>query len=61
MKTIQLSEKEVRALTALLMDWRAACSSGCAFPEMQKSKKGCERCDYPKAITAIEEKLGFFE
>jgi len=61
MKTLELTEKEERALKEVLMCWKEACSSGCAFPEMQKSKKGCERCDYPKAITAIEEKLGFFE
>ena len=61
MKTIQLTEKEERALTELLMHSREACSSGCVFPEMQTSKKDCDKCDYPKLIASIEDKLGLYE
>jgi Holliday junction resolvase RusA-like endonuclease len=61
MKTIQLSKNEERALKALLMRSRVACSSGCAFPEMQKSKKDCDKCNYPKAIEDVMEKLGMYE
>jgi len=61
MKNITLSELEVRALQSLLVRWKEACSCGCAFPEMQKSKKGCEKCDYPKAIADIEDKLGMYD
>jgi len=61
MKIIELSEVEVRALKALLIRSDAACSSTCAFPEMKKSKKDCDRCDYPEAIGNIEEKLGMYD
>ena len=61
MVTLTLSDKEARALKELLVYSNSACSSGCAFPEMQKSRKGCEKCDYPKAIANIEEKLGMYD
>lgn len=61
MKILELTAKEERALKEALRCWKEACSCGCAFPEMQKSKKGCERCDYPKAITDIEAKLGLYD
>lgn len=60
MTTLELSDKEVRALKELLVYSKEACSSGCAFSEMQKSKKDCDKCDYPKAIANIEEKLGMY-
>lgn len=58
MTTLKLTDNEVRALSGLLVYATEACSSGCVFPEMQKSKKGCEKCNYLLAIASIEAKLG---
>lgn len=55
MKTIKLTAKEIRALKEQL--WANACSSGCAFSEMQRSRKDCDECDFPKLIRSIEEKI----
>lgn len=55
MKTIKLSKKEIRALREQLSV--NACSSGCAFEEMQMSKKDCDECEFPELIRSIEEKI----
>lgn len=56
MKTIKLTSKEIRALKEQLN--ANACSSGCAFEEMQNSKKSCDECDFRASILSIIEKLG---
>lgn len=61
MVKLELSDKEARALKELLTYSNSACSSGCAFSEMQKSRKGCDKCDYPKAIANVAEKLGMYD
>lgn len=55
MKTITLTAKEIRALKEQLT--ANACSSCCAFPEMQKSRKDCDECEFPVLIASIEEKI----
>lgn len=55
MKIIKLTKKEIRALNEQLT--ANACSSGCAFKEMQRSRKDCDECDFPKLINSIENKL----
>ena len=55
MKTIKLTKKEIRALLEQLD--ANACSSGCAFSEMQRSKKDCDECEFPRLISSIREKI----
>ena len=55
MKTIKLTAKEIRALEQQLH--ANPCSSGCAFPEMQNSRKDCDECEFPKLISSIREKI----
>lgn len=61
MKNIELTKIEERALLELLSHRYAPCSSGCIFPEMQESKKNCDKCDYAKAIDGVANKMGLFE
>ena len=55
MKTIKLTASEIRTLECFL--WSNPCSSGCAYPEMQKSKKSCDECKLTKDLYSILEKL----
>lgn len=55
MQTIKLTNKEIRALTEQL--YANACSSGCAFEEMEDSKKDCDECEFPKLLRSIEDKI----
>ena len=55
MKTIKLTTGEIRSLKCFL--YSNPCSSGCAYPEMQKSKKDCEECKLTNDIYSIMAKL----
>lgn len=55
MKTIKLTAKEIRALKEQLD--ANACSSGCAFEEMQRSRKNCDECEFPQLIESIIKKI----
>ena len=55
MKTIKLSAKEIRALNEQL--YANACSSCCAFKEMQNSRKDCDECEFPALIESIRNKI----
>ena len=55
MKTIKLTTGEIRSLKCFL--YSNPCSSGCAYPEMQKSKKDCEECKLTKDMHSIMAKL----
>lgn len=55
MKTIKLTDKEIRALGEYLS--ANPCTCACAYTEMQKSTKSCEECDLTKARDSILEKL----
>jgi hypothetical protein len=55
MITLKLTKQEERALQALL--WCNPCRSGCAWEEMEKSKKDCDECILSKAIQSIQDKL----
>lgn len=56
MKSILLSENEIRALLCLIQDSNA-CSSTCAYNEMITSDKECDECDYNEGIRCVCEKL----
>ncbi|MCC0642224.1 MULTISPECIES: hypothetical protein [unclassified Clostridioides] len=56
MKTIKLTQKEIRAIDAYLSS--NPCRSGCAYDEMQNSKKDCNKCKLEDAKISILEKLG---
>ena len=55
MKTIELTASEIRTLECFL--YSNPCSNGCAYPEMQRSKKDCEECKLTKDMYSIMEKL----
>lgn len=55
MKIIKLTKEEIKALNKQL--YANACRSGCAFEEMQTSKKSCKECDFTKHISSIFEKI----
>jgi len=60
MKTIELTDTEIRALDEVL--WTNPCESGCAFQEMQNKKNmNCEECKLTKALNSIADKLGLNE
>lgn len=59
MKTIKLTNKEVRALKYQIE--ANACRSCCAFEEMQNSKKDCDECEFPNLIYGIGIKLGLYK
>ncbi len=53
---ISLNENEERALSEIL--WSvSACSSGCCYEEMEKSKKDCDECPFTEAIWSLREKV----
>lgn len=55
MKTLQLTSKELRALKEIL--FANPCNSGCAYEEMQNSKKDCDNCEFTKSIHSILDKI----
>lgn len=55
MKTVKLTASEIRTLECFLRD--NPCSSGCAYPEMQNSRKDCDECKLTKDKYSIMEKL----
>ena len=55
MITLTLTKQEQRALESLL--WCNPCRSGCAWEEMEKSKKECFDCPLTNAIYSIQDKL----
>lgn len=59
MKTIKLTASEIRSLYCFL--WSNPCSNGCAYPEMQKSRKSCDECKLIKDKHSITEKLDLIE
>lgn len=55
LKTIKLTASEIRTLKYFL--YSNPCSSGCAYPEMQSSKKDCAKCKLRKDMYSIMTKL----
>ena len=55
MKTIKLKASEIRSLEHYL--YSNPCEAGCAYPEMNNSKKSCEECKLNKDRQSIMEKL----
>ena len=55
MKTIELTTDEIRTLKCFL--YSNPCVSGCAYPEMQRSKKDCAECKLTKDMYSIIAKL----
>ena len=55
MKTIKLTASEIRTLERFL--WANPCLNGCAYPEMQNSKKSCDECKLTKDKYSIIEKI----
>jgi hypothetical protein len=55
MKNIKLSNDEIRAIDTFL--WANPCRSGCAYSEMQNSKKDCDECKLMKSRKSVLEKL----
>lgn len=55
MKTIKLTQNEIRAIDVYISS--NPCRSGCAYDEMQNSKKNCDRCKLESARISILEKL----
>lgn len=55
MKTIKLTASEIRTLERFL--WVNPCLNGCAYPEMQNSKKSCDECKLTKDKYSMIEKL----
>lgn len=55
MKTIKLTHNEIRAIDTY-MSLNPYCS-GCAYDEMQNSKKNCDKCKLGSARISILEKL----
>lgn len=58
---LELDSKERRALEALLLHSESVCRSGCVYPEMQTSKKGCDACQFVNDVNSIMNKLGMNE
>lgn len=59
MKTVKLTASEIRTLDCFL--WSNPCSMGCAYPEMQKSRKSCDECKLTKDKYSIMKKLDLIE
>ena len=58
MMNILLNKNEERAFSELL--WGiSACSSGCYYEEMEKSKKDCDECPFTEAIWSLREKVRY--
>lgn len=55
MKTVKLTASEIRSLFYYLES--NPCESGCAYPEMNNSRKSCEECKLQKDRNSILEKL----
>ncbi len=55
MKIIKLTQKEIRAIDTYMSS--NPCHSGCAYGEMQNSKKDCDECKLEDAKISILEKL----
>ena len=56
MKTIKITAKEERLLEELL--WCNPCNSGCAYREMNSSRKSCDECELTKSKNSLMKKLG---
>lgn len=56
MKILHFTNKELKALTELIYNGNG-CSSACAYPEMQNSKKDCDECEYLKSISSVINKI----
>lgn len=64
---VKLTDNEYEALTELLWNSQSCCRSGCVWDKCaEKAAKiknedkryhYCDRCDFTKAITGLEEKL----
>ena len=52
---ISLTENEERALSEILRSV-SACSSGCAYEEMEKSNEDCDECPFTEAIWSLRKK-----
>lgn len=59
MKTVKLTSNEIRAIESYLI-YGNPCSRGCAYPEMNRSRKDCKDCMLEKARISISEKLGVY-
>lgn len=57
MKTIKLTNKELRALSSALYGSHKCCASGCVYPEMQRSRKDCDECEFTLSIHSIIAKI----
>ena len=57
MKNIKFSKEEIRALKVMLDT--NTCRSGCAFSEMQNSKKDCDDCELTKLKISISKKIDY--
>lgn len=55
MKIVELNQNEIRAINTYMSS--NPCRSGCAYDEMQNSKKDCDKCELEKAKISILEKL----
>ena len=55
MKTVTFTANEIRALQLFL--WCNPCKGGCAYEEMQSSKRDCDNCKLNEAIHSLTEKL----
>lgn len=55
---LTLNKSDRRALNLLLMHSESVCRSGCVYPEMQTSKKGCNSCPFVSDVNNIMNKLG---
>lgn len=55
MKKITLTASEIRTLEHYL--YANPCEAGCAYPEMNNSRKTCEECKLNKDRNSILEKL----
>lgn len=54
--TLCISKNEERALSEIL--WSiSACSNGCCYEEMEKSKKDCDECLFTEAIWSLRKKV----
>ena len=58
MKNISLTKSEVTSLSLILWISEKACSSGCIYADMGKSKLDCKECRYTKDMESIIDKIG---
>lgn len=57
MNKLDFTKKEIKALRELIGNSRA-CSCGCVYTEMEKSKKDCDECEFTQSINSISDKIG---